>query len=130
MLRSARRRSVHSHDRESIHQVPSTLTVEPGSVAINKREKTMTRRALIVDDEPTMCELIQSVLSSTGMASLTLTKSSDATAFLRDEKFDVVLLDLCMPAPDGIALAQQARTSGFNQMTPIIMISDDPRPSA
>jgi len=90
----------------------------------------MTRRALIVDDEPTMCELIQSVLSSTGMASMTLTNSSDATAFLRDEKFDVVLLDFCMPPPNGIALAQQARSSGFNQMTPIIMISDDPRPSA
>jgi CheY-like chemotaxis protein len=27
-------------------------------------------------------------------------------------------------------LAQQARGSGFNQMTPIILISDDPRPSA
>jgi DNA-binding response OmpR family regulator len=90
----------------------------------------MNRRALIVDDEPAMCQLMQGVLSSTGLDSLTLTKSSDATNFLRDEKFDVVLLDFCMPAPNGIALAQQARGSGFNQRTPIIMISDDPRPSA
>ncbi|MGA8145018.1 MAG: response regulator [Candidatus Acidiferrales bacterium] len=90
----------------------------------------MTRRALIVDDEPAMCQLIQGVLTSTGMESLILTKSSDATGYLREEKFDVVLLDFAMPAPDGIELAQQARGSGFNQMTPIITISEDPRPSA
>jgi hypothetical protein len=42
----------------------------------------------------------------------------------------VVLLDFAMPAPSGIELAQQARGSGFNQRTPIIMISDDQRPSA
>jgi DNA-binding response OmpR family regulator len=90
----------------------------------------MTRRALIVDDEPAMCELMKGVLSSTGLDSLTLTKSSDASGYLREEKFDVVLLDFAMPAPSGIDLAQQARGSGFNQKTPIIMISDDPRPSA
>lgn len=90
----------------------------------------MQRRALIVDDEPTMCELIQEVLVSTGMEVVTFTRSADATGYLRDQKFDVVLLDLCMPAPDGIALAQQMRGSGFNQMTPIIMISDDQQPGA
>jgi DNA-binding response OmpR family regulator len=35
-----------------------------------------------------------------------------------------------MPPPDGIALAKQARSAGINQMTPIILLSDDPRPSA
>jgi DNA-binding response OmpR family regulator len=64
------------------------------------------------------------------MSSLTLTSSSEATAYLNDEKFEVVLLDFRMPAPSGIDLAHQARGSGFNQRTPIIMISDDPRPSA
>lgn len=90
----------------------------------------MPRRALIVDDEPAVCLLIQGVLTSSGLDSLTLTKSADATGYLRDEKFDVVLLDFAMPAPSGIELAQQARGSGFNQRTPIIMISDDQRPSA
>ena len=90
----------------------------------------MTRRALVVDDESAECELIRGALSSTGMSSLTLTKSSEATGYLQDEKFDVVLLDFQMPAPSGIDLAHQARGSGFNQRTPIIMISDDQRPSA
>jgi DNA-binding response OmpR family regulator len=90
----------------------------------------MTRRALIVDDEPATCQLIRGVLSSSGMDSLSLTKSVEATGYLREEKFDVVVLDFAMPAPNGIELAQQARDSGHNQRTPIIMISDDQRPSA
>ncbi|HEY2108962.1 MAG TPA: response regulator [Candidatus Acidoferrales bacterium] len=73
----------------------------------------MPRRALIVDDEPAVCQLIQGVLTSSGLDALTLTKSADATGYLRDEKFDVVLLDFSMPAPSGIELAQQARGSGF-----------------
>jgi PilZ domain-containing protein len=35
-----------------------------------------------------------------------------------------------MPFPDGIDLARQMRSSRFNRLTPIIMISDDQRPSA
>jgi DNA-binding response OmpR family regulator len=90
----------------------------------------MARRALIVDDEQTTCEFIKGVLSAAGIECLSLTSSSDATGYLRDEKFSVVLLDFGMPPPDGIALAKQARSAGINQMTPIILLSDDPRPSA
>ena len=85
----------------------------------------MQRRALVVDDEAIMCEFFQSVLNATGMDVVCLTKSSEAVQYLRDEKFDVVLLDLRMPTPDGVALARLARDSGFNRMTPIIMISED-----
>ena len=90
----------------------------------------MARRALIVDDEQTTCEFIKGVLSAAGIECLALTSSSDAAGYLRDEKFSVVLLDFGMPPPDGIALAKQARSAGINQMTPIILLSDDPRPSA
>jgi DNA-binding response OmpR family regulator len=90
----------------------------------------MTRRALIVDDELEMCQLIQSVLISTGMNSLSLTKSAEASRYLENEKFDVLLLDLRMPNPDGIEVAHQARGSGFNRSTPIIMMSDDQQLSA
>ena len=42
----------------------------------------------------------------------------------------MVFLDLHMAAPDGIELARQMRRSGWNRTTPIILISDDQRPSA
>ncbi len=90
----------------------------------------MQRRGLVVDDEPMVCELIGKVLHSAGMEALTLTRSTEAPDILNEGQFDVVLLDLHMPSPDGIELARQMRGSRFNRTTPIILISDDLRPSA
>src|SRR5260370_10110744 len=90
----------------------------------------MQRRGLVVDDEKAVCEVIGKVLHSAGMDALTLTRSTEAPEILDEGKFDVVFLDLHMPSPDGIELARQMRSSRFNRMTPIVLISDDQRPSA
>ncbi len=90
----------------------------------------MQKRGLIVDDEPAVCEMVGRVLTSAGMEALTLTKSADAPGLLSGGKFDVVFLDLHMAAPDGIELARQMRGSRWNRATPIVLISDDQRPSA
>jgi CheY-like chemotaxis protein len=90
----------------------------------------MEKRAIIVDDEAATCELIEKVLTSAGIESLTVTKSEEAPAILRHGKFAVAFLDYHMDFPDGLELARQMRTSGSNRRTPIIMISDDPRPAA
>ena len=90
----------------------------------------MQRRGLIVDDEAAVCEMVGKVMSSVGMEALKITRSADAQTVLAQGKFDVVLLDLHMDAPDGIELARQMRGSRWNRTTPIILISDDQRPSA
>ena len=88
------------------------------------------RRGLAVDDDPVACELIDSVLVSTGMEVLALAAGDEARELLREEKFAVLFFDLRMPFPDGIELTRQARGSGVNQMTPIILLSDDPSTKA
>ncbi len=90
----------------------------------------MQRRGLIVDDEAAVCEMLGKVLTSAGMGSLALTRSSEAPALLSKGKFDLVFLDLHMAAPDGIELARQMRHSRWNQTTTIVLMSDDQRPSA
>ena len=88
-------------------------------------------RALVVDDEASSCEFIKEVLTNaTGGEVLALTNSREAAAWLAEEKFGIILLDLQMPAPDGTDLARYARRGGLNQMTPIIIVSDDQSPAA
>jgi DNA-binding response OmpR family regulator len=101
-----------------------------GTPHVRKPEIHMQRRGLIVDDEIAVCEMIGKVLTSAGMKALTLTNSTDAHGLLNEGKFDVVFLDLHMAAPDGIELARQMRVSRWNRSTPIILLSDDQRPSA
>lgn len=90
----------------------------------------MQRRALIVDEEPATCDLIEKVLSSLGMEYLTLQRSFEAPGILHEAKFALVFLELGMASPDGLELTRQMRDSGFNRMTPVILISDDQRPAA
>jgi DNA-binding response OmpR family regulator len=90
----------------------------------------MQSRALVVDDEPAVCGLIQSVLIGAGLDCLGLTRSTEAGEHLRREKFAVALFDFRMPSPDGLELVRQARGPGINQMTPIILMSDDQNTSA
>jgi CheY-like chemotaxis protein len=44
------------------------------------------------------------------------------------EKYDAVFLDVWMPAPDGFEVAQRMRSAGFNQKTPLVMITGDADP--
>jgi DNA-binding response OmpR family regulator len=90
----------------------------------------MQRRALVVDDEPATCELIQKILYAAGVDALTLTRSGQAASFLEEGKFDMVFFDLHMGSPDGIELSREMRRTGSNRTTPIILLSDDQRPSA
>jgi CheY-like chemotaxis protein len=87
-------------------------------------------RALIVDDERATCDLIEKVLTSVGIESLSLTNSCDAPGALRGNKFSVAFLDYHMDSPDGPELTRRMRDSGFHRMTPIVLISDDPHPRA
>lgn len=90
----------------------------------------MQKRALIVDDERSTCELIEKVLSSVGIESVSLTASSEAPSMLRRGRFAVAFLDYHMAQPDGPELTRQMRDSVYNRLTPIVLLSDDLRPDA
>jgi len=85
----------------------------------------MPGRILVVDDDPTICELIQEVLRSVEIESLTATHGGMALTHLATEKFDAVFLDVHMPSPDGIELTRKIRSGGLNYSTPIMIITGE-----
>jgi CheY-like chemotaxis protein len=82
-------------------------------------------RILVVDDDPTVCELIQEVLAAAEMESFALTDSKEAATRIAQERFDAIFLDVRMPPPDGIELSRQIRASGLNRTTPIVVITGE-----
>jgi DNA-binding response OmpR family regulator len=85
----------------------------------------MGKRTLVVADEGLEASAaIQAVLKSAGADTVILTKGADAPILLNNETFAMLVLDL-VALPDAFALARQARESGFNRMTPIILMSED-----
>jgi DNA-binding response OmpR family regulator len=87
-------------------------------------------QALVVGDEEAMCALIKETLGAVNIEAGTFSASADAATRLQERKFDVIVVDLCAPPVDPSKLVKGIRQSGFNQKTPIIMISDDLRPAA
>jgi CheY-like chemotaxis protein len=85
----------------------------------------MTTRVLVVDDDPVLCEFMQEVLISEKMQAEVATDGMRALARLRNERFDVIFLDMRMPSLDGIEVATCIRSTGLNQNTPLVMITGD-----
>ena len=85
----------------------------------------MQSKILIVDDDPTVCEMIQDVLNSADLETITDTSSQQAVTRLELEKFQAVFLDMNMPSPDGLELTRWIRASGLNRTTPIVMITGE-----
>jgi CheY-like chemotaxis protein len=69
--------------------------------------------------------MIQDVLNSANMETVTHTSSQQAATRLELEKFQAVFLDVNMPSPDGLELARWVRASGLNRTTPIVMITGE-----
>jgi two-component system response regulator HydG len=64
----------------------------------------MPGRILIVDDDSSLCDLIESDLRLRGLEPRGHTRAEEAFEALKAEDFDVVLTDLRMPGMDGIDL--------------------------
>ena len=67
----------------------------------------MPGRVLIVDDDRSMCELIEADLTSRGIPSEWRTSAEDAIRLVNEKPFDVVLTDLQMPGLNGLALCER-----------------------
>ena len=83
----------------------------------------MSTRVLVVDDEPAVCRMVQTVLESMGVESETLCDSAQAEVAVQSQKFDAIFVDARMPAPDGLQLVRKIRRSGYNQSTPVVMMT-------
>ena len=87
------------------------------------RADTSRGRALVVEDEPHIRELVSLHL---GLEGLTVTPAADGEAALRlaeAEPFDVVVLDLMLPKIDGISVCRAIRRQGVNSDVPILMLT-------
>jgi DNA-binding response OmpR family regulator len=66
----------------------------------------ITQKILVVDDEQTVCNSIQKILTKRGYSVDNSLNAKEAITKLENNKFDLVITDLMMPDMDGIELIQ------------------------
>jgi two-component system response regulator MprA len=78
-------------------------------------------RVLIVDDDPELLRFLIEELTEQGLHCDGANCGGDALLQLRQEQFDLVLLDWTLPDFDGIEICRRLRSSG--DTTPVLMLT-------
>lgn len=79
-------------------------------------------RALAVDDEPNILELIEYNLKENGYEVVTAEDGAKAVEIAANEEFDIILLDVMLPGKSGLDVCREIRTV-YNKKTPVIMLT-------
>ena len=87
---------------------------------------TATRLVLIVEDEPSIREVIRDVLEDRGFRVMASTNGAEALRMLDSVRPDVVVLDLLMPVMHGWTFMESYVEKTGGQPIPIVVVSVNP----
>ncbi len=85
--------------------------------------RTSPSSVLVVDDEPAQRRLVHEILSDSKYRVTEVGNGQDALSLLRDEAFDVLILDVRMPGLDGKEVCRSLRGEMGEMMLPIIVVT-------
>jgi len=80
----------------------------------------MSTSALLIDDDIKLCELLKTYLTGHGFKLAVANNVKDGLRQLRNEDYDVVLLDIMLPDGDGLEVCKKIRS---DSTVPIIMLT-------
>src|SRR5215216_4764700 len=80
-------------------------------------------RALIVEDEASIREIVRLHLSLAGFETVEVGDGHAALNRLRTDRFDLVVLDVMLPGVDGVSLCRALRAAGPNQRAAVLMLT-------
>ncbi len=104
-------------------------------VSVKKRISQMVRvpgapaaaaplqRMLVIDDDPSACELMQRVCSREGFEVVTAGSGEEGLRLAREKRPSVITLDVVMPGIDGWTVLKALKSDAELSAIPVIMIS-------
>jgi CheY-like chemotaxis protein len=111
-----------------IIELPIVAEAEPLELA-EPSEKELERmigtRIMVVDDEPTVCQFLNEVLTQEGHNIETIDNASAALERLKHEQYDLILLDIRMPGMSGIELYRHIEEIDPSLLRSVVFITGD-----
>ena len=80
-------------------------------------------RILVIDDDPLFVETTKTVLESKDYQVITAFDGDEGLQKARDEKPDLILLDIIMPTQDGFQVCEQIKGNPQLAEIPVIILS-------
>lgn len=84
---------------------------------------TLNRRILCIEDETEMIDLIRIILARKGFEVEGATGGEEGLKKIREQKPDLVLLDLMMPDIDGWEVYQQMKAGETTRDIPVVVVT-------
>jgi len=84
---------------------------------------TSASQVLLVDDDPSVLRLAQFSLEDRGLTVVLAEEGETALELLRNEDFQLVVLDLMMPGKNGFEVLKALRTSERNADVPVYILT-------
>ena len=81
------------------------------------------QNALVIDDEPDVTSYLAALLSDNGWSVRTANSGDDGLALARQERPDVVLLDIMMPERGGLSCLVALRKDPDLKSVPVVIVS-------
>jgi len=89
----------------------------------------MNKSALIVDDSPTIRQMVAFTLRQAGFETTEAADGQCALAELDKQTFKLIVTDLNMPVLDGVGFIRGARQHSSHKYTPILMLTTESQES-
>jgi len=87
------------------------------------RTSVTVAQVLIIEDNVQMAELLQAALSQPDQECHLLDDGSEALAWTREQRFDLILLDLGLPGMDGTEVLRQLKQDPHSAHIPVIVMT-------
>lgn len=85
----------------------------------------MNKKILLIDDDTYTRDVYEEVLQEAGFTVATAVNGQDGLQKIKEEDFDVILLDVMMPKLDGLGVLKELQTtSPKTSHGPIIMLTN------
>ncbi|WP_226637206.1 ATP-binding protein [Brevundimonas poindexterae] len=81
---------------------------------------------LVADDHPTNRKVVELILSQVGARMVLVENGQQAVDAYREDRFDIVLMDMQMPVMDGLTATREIRSieaSDGRERTPVVMLT-------
>ena len=83
----------------------------------------MKHKVLVIDDDQSLLEILQTNLQAEGFEVVTASSGSEGLAKLKSDKPDLVILDVLMPGMDGWEVLRKIEEDPDTAGTPVVMLT-------
>ena len=91
--------------------------------SIDQEVEFNSAQILVVDDIASNRKLLTSILKEEDLETVTASNGAEAIELAKEQKFDLILMDLKMPEVDGYQALTQIKEDGLNQSTPVFVLT-------